>query len=110
MKRRKKVESCGALHSGCIGSDLSPPNQRYLEPALENPAQKGRLQHRPGLAWSFVLQEFGGHPNIIQLLNVIRAQNDKDIYLVFESMGELFPASHERGREEGRQPTPQKPV
>ncbi|XP_013926788.1 PREDICTED: mitogen-activated protein kinase 15 isoform X6 [Thamnophis sirtalis] len=32
------------------------------------------------------LQEFGGHPNIIQLLNVIRAQNDKDIYLVFESM------------------------
>ncbi|KAM6458426.1 mitogen-activated protein kinase 15 isoform 4-T4 [Liasis olivaceus] len=32
------------------------------------------------------LQEFGGHPNIIRLLNVIRAQNDKDIYLVFESM------------------------
>ncbi|XP_039222997.1 mitogen-activated protein kinase 15-like isoform X1 [Crotalus tigris] len=32
------------------------------------------------------LQEFGGHPNIIQLLNVIRAQNDKDVYLVFESM------------------------
>ncbi|XP_039222998.1 mitogen-activated protein kinase 15-like isoform X2 [Crotalus tigris] len=31
-------------------------------------------------------QEFGGHPNIIQLLNVIRAQNDKDVYLVFESM------------------------
>ncbi|XP_062835886.1 mitogen-activated protein kinase 15 isoform X3 [Anolis carolinensis] len=32
------------------------------------------------------LQEFGAHPNIIKLLNVIRAQNDKDIYLVFESM------------------------
>ncbi|XP_028591674.2 mitogen-activated protein kinase 15 isoform X2 [Podarcis muralis] len=32
------------------------------------------------------LQEFGEHPNIIRLLNVIRAQNDKDIYLVFESM------------------------
>ncbi|XP_054841268.1 mitogen-activated protein kinase 15 isoform X2 [Eublepharis macularius] len=32
------------------------------------------------------LQEFGEHPNIIKLLNVIRAQNDKDIYLVFESM------------------------
>ncbi|XP_062987352.1 mitogen-activated protein kinase 15 isoform X2 [Elgaria multicarinata webbii] len=31
-------------------------------------------------------QEFGEHPNIIRLLNVIRAQNDKDIYLVFESM------------------------
>uniref|UniRef100_A0A8C1QWH7 Mitogen-activated protein kinase 15 n=1 Tax=Cyprinus carpio TaxID=7962 RepID=A0A8C1QWH7_CYPCA len=32
------------------------------------------------------LQEFGDHPNIIKLLNVIRAQNDKDIYLVFEFM------------------------
>uniref|UniRef100_A0A8C2WYU3 Mitogen-activated protein kinase 15 n=1 Tax=Cyclopterus lumpus TaxID=8103 RepID=A0A8C2WYU3_CYCLU len=32
------------------------------------------------------LQEFGDHPNIIQLLNVIRAQNDKDIYLIFEYM------------------------
>uniref|UniRef100_H3B0Y7 mitogen-activated protein kinase n=1 Tax=Latimeria chalumnae TaxID=7897 RepID=H3B0Y7_LATCH len=35
--------------------------------------------------WS-VFQEFGEHPNIIKLLNVIRAQNDKDIYLVFEYM------------------------
>ncbi|XP_051729094.1 mitogen-activated protein kinase 15 [Ctenopharyngodon idella] len=33
-----------------------------------------------------LLQEFGDHPNIIKLLNVIRAQNDKDIYLVFEFM------------------------
>lgn len=32
------------------------------------------------------LQEFGDHPNIVQLLNVIRAQNDKDIYLIFEYM------------------------
>ncbi|XP_039876001.1 mitogen-activated protein kinase 15 [Simochromis diagramma] len=32
------------------------------------------------------LQEFGGHPNIVKLLNVIRAQNDKDIYLIFEYM------------------------
>ena len=32
------------------------------------------------------LQEFGSHPNIIKLLNVIKANNDKDIYLVFESM------------------------
>ncbi|KAM9838325.1 mitogen-activated protein kinase 15 [Aulostomus maculatus] len=32
------------------------------------------------------LQEFGEHPNIITLLNVIRAKNDKDIYLVFEYM------------------------
>lgn len=26
------------------------------------------------------------HPNIIKLLNVFRAENDKDIYLVFEFM------------------------
>ncbi|KAK4467257.1 hypothetical protein MN116_009031, partial [Schistosoma mekongi] len=32
------------------------------------------------------LQEFSDHPNIIRLLNVIRAENDKDIYLVFEFM------------------------
>ncbi|NXX75762.1 MK15 kinase, partial [Urocolius indicus] len=34
----------------------------------------------------FPLQEFGEHPNIIKLLDVIRAENDKDIYLIFESM------------------------
>ncbi|XP_073256948.1 extracellular signal-regulated kinase 2-like isoform X1 [Porites lutea] len=32
------------------------------------------------------LQEFGDHENIIKLLNVIKADNDKDIYLVFEYM------------------------
>ncbi|XP_029299783.1 mitogen-activated protein kinase 15 isoform X2 [Cottoperca gobio] len=32
------------------------------------------------------LQEFGDHTNIVRLLNVIRAQNDKDIYLIFEYM------------------------
>lgn len=32
------------------------------------------------------LQEFGDHANIVKLLNVIRARNDKDIYLVFEYM------------------------
>ncbi|EGR27966.1 protein kinase domain protein [Ichthyophthirius multifiliis] len=31
------------------------------------------------------LQELD-HPNIIKVLNVIRAQNDKDIYLIFEYM------------------------
>ncbi|XP_034524636.1 mitogen-activated protein kinase 15 isoform X3 [Ailuropoda melanoleuca] len=31
-------------------------------------------------------QELGDHPNIIRLLDVIRAENDRDIYLVFESM------------------------
>ncbi|KAM3858477.1 mitogen-activated protein kinase 15 [Diretmus argenteus] len=32
------------------------------------------------------LQEFGDHANIVKLLNVIRARNDKDIYLIFEYM------------------------
>ncbi|XP_061521382.1 mitogen-activated protein kinase 15 [Phycodurus eques] len=32
------------------------------------------------------LQEFGDHPNVVKLQNIIRAQNDKDIYLVFEYM------------------------
>jgi len=35
------------------------------------------------------LQEFRDHPNIIRLHNVVKAENDKDIYLVFEFMGLL---------------------
>ena len=35
-------------------------------------------------------QEFGDHENIIKLLNVIKASNDKDIYLVFEYMGKSY--------------------
>ncbi|XP_070556880.1 mitogen-activated protein kinase 15-like isoform X2 [Ptychodera flava] len=32
------------------------------------------------------LQEFGDHPNIVKLHNVLKADNDKDIYLIFEFM------------------------
>ena len=32
------------------------------------------------------MQEFSNHDNVIQLLNVIKARNDVDIYLVFEFM------------------------
>jgi mitogen-activated protein kinase 15 len=32
------------------------------------------------------LQELNGHENIIKLLNVLKADNDRDIYLVFEYM------------------------
>ena len=35
------------------------------------------------------LQEMTGHDNIIRLGNVLKADNDRDIYLVFEYMGEL---------------------
>lgn len=33
-----------------------------------------------------LVQEFSNHDNVIQLLNVIKAHNDVDIYLVFEFM------------------------
>jgi len=32
------------------------------------------------------LQELNGHENIVRLLNVIRAENDRDIYLIFDFM------------------------
>ena len=42
------------------------------------------------------LQELNGqhHENIIKLLNVLKADNDKDIYLVFEYMGKLVLLAH----------------
>lgn len=43
-------------------------------------------------------QEFGGHPNIIRLLDVIPAKNDRDIYLVFESMDTDLNAVIQKGR------------
>ena len=33
------------------------------------------------------LLEFSAHPNVIRLLNVLKAENNKDIYLVFQYMG-----------------------
>jgi serine/threonine protein kinase len=38
------------------------------------------------------LQELGGHENIIKLLKVLKAESDRDIYLVFEYMG-ILPCS-----------------
>jgi len=32
------------------------------------------------------LQELNEHENIIKLLNIIKAENEKDLYLVFEHM------------------------
>ena len=36
------------------------------------------------------LQELSGHENIVRLLSVIKADNDRDIYLTFDYMGEHF--------------------
>lgn len=33
-----------------------------------------------------ILQELSGHENLVKLLNVIRAENNKDLYLVFDFM------------------------
>ena len=40
------------------------------------------------------LQELRDHENIVRLDNVLKAENDRDIYLVFEYMGKLFVHSH----------------
>jgi mitogen-activated protein kinase 15 len=37
-----------------------------------------------------LLQELHGHENIVKLLDVLKAQNDRDIYLVFEYMGTIL--------------------
>tara|TARA_B110000208_G_C11476637_1_gene324206 strand:+ start:166 stop:576 length:411 start_codon:yes stop_codon:yes gene_type:complete len=36
------------------------------------------------------LQQLAGHPNIVRLRNVLKAENDRDIYLVFDFMGKCF--------------------
>ena len=36
------------------------------------------------------LQQLAGHPNIVRLRNVLKAENDRDIYMVFDFMGECF--------------------
>ena len=36
------------------------------------------------------LQELAGHENIIRLVNILRAENDRDIYLVFDFMGRFM--------------------
>ncbi|KAF4798308.1 Mitogen-activated protein kinase 15 [Turdus rufiventris] len=53
---------------------MSPPE---VEPLV---CRKYEIKRRLGKG------EFGEHPNIIKLLDVIQAENDKDIYLIFESM------------------------
>jgi mitogen-activated protein kinase 15 len=44
-----------------------------------------REVHFPHIQVIF-LQELNGHPNIVSLLNILKAENNKDIYLVFDFM------------------------
>nr|XP_037855957.1 mitogen-activated protein kinase 15 isoform X6 [Chlorocebus sabaeus] len=74
-------------------SGLGPPAQSpspgtALSRQERNPAS-WPPEHSPSWPSSHLQlspQEFGDHPNIISLLDVIRAENDRDIYLVFEFM------------------------
>lgn len=59
-----------------VSPGLSPPSRGRVNPFTP--------EHRLWLS----PQEFGDHPNIVRLLDVVQANNDKDIYLVFECMGE----------------------
>ncbi|OPJ85840.1 mitogen-activated protein kinase 15 [Patagioenas fasciata monilis] len=61
---------------------------QFLTKRAEEAAILSLIQHIQQRTFREImfLQEFGEHPNIIKLLDVIRAQNDRDIYLVFESM------------------------
>lgn len=71
------------------GSHAAPgawPRHQPL-PRAQSPQKWEPVPH-PGTQLWLSPQEFGDHPNIIRLLDVIRAENDRDIYLVFEFMGE----------------------
>jgi len=64
------------------------------------------------------LQELAGHDSIVRLLNIVRAENDRDIYLVFDYMG-AWPSARVgraridrrgwRGSERGPPPVPADP-
>ena len=47
--------------------------------AFQNAKESQRIYRK-----IMLLQELNGHENIIRLLNVIKTENDKDIYIVFE--------------------------
>lgn len=42
----------------------------------------------------FFLKSFNDHPNVVKLYGIFKAENKKDIYLVFEYMGLSFHNTH----------------
>ena len=50
------------------------------------------------------LQELAGHENIVRLLNIVRAENDRDMYLVFEYMGACGARARRRRPRDGGWP------
>lgn len=77
-----------------MASLASPPGGGTREGVAAPPScLNATLANRPlppppplSLSLPAATQELAGHDNIIRLVNIIRAENDRDIYLVFEYM------------------------
>lgn len=59
------------------------PRRKLLTPNRVAPSPLPRVLPRPQVMY---LQELAGHDSIVRLLNIVRAENDRDIYLVFDYM------------------------
>ena len=59
------------------------PRRKLLTPIGVAPSPLPRVLPRPQVMY---LQELAGHDSIVRLLNIVRAENDRDIYLVFDYM------------------------
>ncbi|KAE9556211.1 hypothetical protein FO519_000550 [Halicephalobus sp. NKZ332] len=86
---RERYELHKRLGKGAYGIVLKATDRRTKETvALKKifDAFRNQTDAQRTFREIMFLQEFGRHPNIVKLLNIIRADNDKDIYLVFEFM------------------------
>uniref|UniRef100_A0AC34Q9C9 Mitogen-activated protein kinase n=1 Tax=Panagrolaimus sp. JU765 TaxID=591449 RepID=A0AC34Q9C9_9BILA len=86
---RERYELHKRLGKGAYGIVLKATDRRTRETvALKKifDAFRNQTDAQRTFREIMFLQEFGRHPNVVKLLNIIRADNDKDIYLVFEFM------------------------
>jgi serine/threonine protein kinase len=79
------------LRSGLEGSRQADTANSGPEEGLRRlPERHRRATHLPRSTHPptqvIFLQELNGHPNIVSLLSILRAENNKDIYLVFDFM------------------------
>ena len=86
LKRYKLINKVGKGAYGIVYKALDKKTKEVVAlkknfDAFQNATDSQRTYREITL-----LQELNGHENIIRLLNVIKAENDKDIYLVFDFM------------------------